>query len=146
MPNLQPLIPCFSRCTFEHPFISAFSPTLLLKRSSRAHIPKIQISLPSCCCQWDAAHAGGRSALHAGSSCFDRPCWRISLRPEAAAVLADAAGASHAALAAPVTRRHRPSLAPPSLSPSEPRPESILSGERSPCQIAWWFSDVNRWD
>lgn len=41
-----------------------------------------------------------------------------------------------------LTRDHRPSLAPP----SQPRPASILSGECSPCQIAWWFSDVNRWD
>lgn len=30
--------------------------------------------------------------------------------------------------------------------PSQPRPAFILSRESSPCQIAWWFSDVNRWD
>lgn len=44
-----------------------------------------------------------------------------------------------------LTRDHRPSLTPFPL-PSQPRPAFILSRESSPCQIAWWFSDVNRWD
>lgn len=79
--------------------------------------------------------------------CFDRR-WRLSLQLEPDVVLADAVQASHAARALPLPSDPRPpSLpSPPFPLPSQPRPASILSRESSPCQIAWWFSDVNRWD
>lgn len=44
-----------------------------------------------------------------------------------------------------LTRDHCPSLT-PLPSPLSAQDSVYLEQRISPCQIAWWFSDVNRWD
>lgn len=150
----SPYSPAFHTCTFEIPFTSSFPVYLahpLLPTSPNSH-PSLtgwgarDFSLLRRR-SWEDVRAGGCNKLHAGSLCFDRLRWRILLLLEPDVVLADAVQASHAALAGLLPSHPRPPPLPAPLpSPPEPRPAPILSRESSPCQIAWWFSDVNRWD
>lgn len=79
---------------------------------------------------WEDVCAGGRNKLRAGSLCFDRLRWRISLLLEPDVVLADAVQASHAALAGLLPSHLRPPPLPAPLPSPPPAQASAYLEQR----------------